>query len=133
MLYTDATDEEILKYIDEWASLLEKEDYEGTFYFTQHKKKSGWTPELIKLVIKSYADCEPFQKVTVSNNGLSIDGQGNIEKGIQSKEVTWLDEKGGYIWYDLNIDQYISDLTATFDFDKTDKEISIYLNEIHVM
>ncbi len=133
MLKVTATDKEVLDYIDDWASLLEREDYEAAFNHTKQKKSLGWSPELIKSVIKSYADCEPLQKVTLFNNGLSIDGQGKIEKGIQCKEVTWLDEKGGYIWYDLNIDNYVSDLTATFDFDKTDDEISVYLNEIYVM
>ncbi len=133
MLKVSATDSEILDYVDEWALLLENEDYEATFNFTKQNKKRGWTPELIKQVIKSYGDCETTQKVTLFNNGLSIDGVGNIDKGIQSKEVNWFDEKGGYIWYDLNIDNYISDLTATFDFKKTYEEIYVFLNEIYVM
>jgi hypothetical protein len=133
MLKSSATDGEILEYIDNWVALLEKEDYHTAFKFTKHIKRQGWTPEFIREVIKSYGDDESSPKVTLSNNGLSIDGAGNIEKATQRKEVTWFDETRGDVWYDLNINGYVSDLTATFDLQKTDTEIHIFLDDIHVM
>ena len=133
MLKSTATDKEILEFIDRWAALLAKEDYLAAFDFTEHIKSHGWSPALIMKVIKSYGDAETTQKVTLSNNGLAIDGAGNIDKAVQIKEVEWIDETRGYIWYDLNIDNYVSDLTATFDVDKTDSAIRVFLNDIHVM
>jgi len=62
-----------------------------------------------------------------------MDGLGNIENAVQRKEITWYDKKRGDIWYDLNIDGYVSDLTALFDLEKTDKEIHIFLDDIHIM
>lgn len=133
MLNLSATDEDILEFIDKWASFLEKENYDAAFNFTKQNKSQGWTPELIKEVIKSYGDGETSQTVTLTNIGLAIDGAGNIEKAVQRKEVTWFDATRGYVWYDLNIDNYVSDLTATFDLEKTDSEILVFLDDIHVM
>lgn len=133
MLKSDATDEEIIVFMDGWVLLLEKEDYFAAFNFTKHNSSMGWTVELIKDVIKSYGESESTQKVTLKNNGLSIDGVGNIIPSTQRKSVTWYNNKIGDIWYDLNINGYISDLTATFDLVKTDSEIIVFLNDIHVM
>lgn len=133
MLKNSATDEEILRFIDKWVSLFETEDYYAAFNLTQHKKATSWTPLLIREIIKSYGDCEPSQKVTLTNNGLCIDGADNVHPATQSKEVTWYNEKHGDVWYDLNIDGYVSDLTALFDLEKTDTEINVFLDDIHVM
>ncbi len=133
MLRSNATDKEILEFIDTWASLLEKEDYKSAYNMTKHTPIMRWTVTLIESVIKSYGDIEPTQKVTLLNNGLAIDGQGNTENSIQKKTVIWYDEKRGDIWYDLNIDNYVSDLTATFDIERNEVETSVILNDIHVM
>lgn len=133
MLKTSATDKEILEFIDQWALLLEKEDYDAAFNMTSHDSAMHWTPELIKEVIKAYGGSETTQKVTLLNNGLAIDGRGEIEVANQRKEVTWFDDKKGDVWYDLNIDGYVSDLTATFWLEKTDNELVVILDDIHVM
>jgi len=39
----------------------------------------------------------------------------------------------GDIWYDLNIDGYASDLTATFFIQKRTDGLVLVLNDIHVM
>lgn len=133
MLKASATDEKIIEFIDQWASLLEQEDYNAAFDFTKHESAMGWTPELIREVIKAYGDSEPTQKITKLNNGLGIDGRGEIEKAIQRKTVYWFDETKGDIWYDLNIDGYVSDLTATFSIERKGDGINVILNDIHVM
>jgi len=133
MLKSSANNAEILEFIDQWILLLEKEDYYAAFKMTKHDSAMGWTPELIKEVIKAYGDSEPTQKVTLLNNGLAIDGRGEIEKAVQRKNVIWFDKTKGDIWYDLNIDGYVSDLTATFEIEKKADEILIILDDIHVM
>lgn len=39
----------------------------------------------------------------------------------------------GYIWYDLNIDGVVSDLTATFDIQVDSGGLVVVLNEISVI
>ena len=56
----------------------------------------------------------------------------------QRKEVDrWQPPRGsgvvGEIWYDLNIDGFVTDLTATFDLFDTPAGITVRLNDIHVM
>ena len=128
LLLQTASNEDLIRFVDEWAALMEAEDYTAAFNFTAHDPYMKWTPELIRQVIKSYDACLPNQKITVK--GLPTD----IE---QRKEVTrWPSIRNGSIgeiWYDLNIDGYTSDLTATFAIKIGTDGLTIELGDIHVM
>lgn len=108
-LPSTATDHELIAFIDSWVSLLEKEAYSEAYELTDHDPSMRLTPELICKVIKSYGKASPTQHVTLSGKPTDI---------AQSKEVTrWPQNhlRGiGEVWYDLNIDGFASDLTATF-------------------
>jgi hypothetical protein len=123
-----ATDEEFIRFIDGWALLLEREDYEAAFAYTDHSLAMGWTPELIRDVIKGYGEERPDQKVTVTGRPSDIS---------QRKEVSrWMENRlgeVGEIWYDLNIDGVASDLTATFRICRDSAGLTVRLNDIHVM
>jgi hypothetical protein len=88
----------------------------------------GWTPELIRQVVKSYGDAVPTQRVTLVGKPTDI---------TQRKEVTRWEKnrmKGiGEVWYDLNIDGFASDLTATFWIVESGDGVTLRLNDIHVM
>ena len=123
----DADDPQIIDFIDEWVRLLEKEDYDSAFGLTEHSSHMGWTPNLIERVIKAYGDELPNQRVTL---------RGVPSDVTQRKNVDWWQRGGaelGQVWYDLNIDCVVSDLTATFDVERTSVGVSITLNDIHVM
>ena len=123
----DVSDLELIAFIDEWARLMEREDYETAFNFTDHIEPMGWTPALIREVIKAYGDAEPTQKVTV---------EGFPTDMTQQKEVSrWPTNQYGFfgeIWYDLNIDGKASDLTATFGLKWIDNGVTVHLDDIHV-
>ncbi|MGN8081687.1 DUF7668 domain-containing protein [Variovorax sp. 22077] len=127
-LPASASDEDLIHFADEWASLLEAEDYAAAFAFTAHEPSMRWTPELIREVIKSYGECSASQKVTLHGKPTDIS---------QRKEVSRWHEDGssgiGEIWYDLNIDGHASDLTATFHVEQGADGLTVRLNDIHVM
>ena len=127
-LPSNASDEELIRFIDGWAALLEREDYGAAFAYTEHVAEMGWTPELIRYVIKAYGEGRPEQKVTVAGVPSDV---------AQRKDVTWWKENrpggAGEIWYDLNIDGVASDLTATFSIVRDRGGLKIRLNDIHVM
>jgi len=83
---------------------------------------------LIEKVIKSYGDALPTQKATFIGKPTDIS---------QRKEVTRWPQKRprgiGDIWYDVNIDGYASDLTATFYILEKNGGLVIELDDIHVM
>lgn len=121
------SDDELIRFIDEWVALLEREDYEAAYEHTDRILSMEWTPDLIREVIKAYGDADPNQKVTLQGEPTDI---------TQRKEVDWWESKGdnfGEIWYDLNIDGKVSDLTATFQLQRSGEGVTIYLNDIHVM
>jgi len=124
----DASDAAIIAVIDIWAELLEAEDYEAAFATTEHDPAMRWTPVLIREVIQQYGDAKPGQKVTLVGKPTDIS---------QRKEVAWFAESThgivGAAWYDLNINGFASDLTASFDIQSNDQGLSLVLNDIHVM
>jgi hypothetical protein len=124
----DASDADLLAYVDHWAGLLEAENYQAAYAFTDHDPHMGWTPELIREAIKGYGRALSSQKVTVEGRPTDV---------VQRKEVTrWPSPRAagiGQIWYDLNIDGLASDLTATFWIVETPDGLVLRLNDIHVM
>jgi hypothetical protein len=127
-LPASASDEELIEFIDGWAAFLEREDYAGAYAYTEQNPAMEWTPDLMRGVIKDYGERKPNQRVTV------IGRQSDI---TQRKEVSRSANNGkgfvGEIWYDLNIDGVISDLTATFDLIAEAGSLKVRLNDIHVM
>lgn len=87
-----------------------------------------WTPDLIREVIIGYDEGDAAQKVTVNGNPTDVS---------QRKEVMrWPEHRFGgvgEIWYDLDINGYVSDLTATFTIKESSNGLIVVLEEIHVM
>ena len=122
-----ATDAELIAFIDGWAALLEREEFELAFELTGHIADMRWTPALLREVIKGYGDARSAQRVTL--HGVPTDV-------TQKKEVTrWATERHGFfgeLWYDLNIDGKATDLTATFSLKRAGGRVTFHLNDVHV-
>lgn len=127
-LSATATDDDLLEFVDGWVRLLESEDYVGAFHYTAQDPTMRWTPDLIREVIKGYGDRDAAQKVTLDGKPTDVS---------QRKEVMrWPEARPGgigEIWYDLNINGYVSDLTATFAIQESRNGLIVVLEEIHVM
>lgn len=127
-LLHNATDAEIVHFIDHWVRLMEAEDYDAAHAYTAQSQHMGWTPELMCQVVKSYDECLSTQRVTLEGRETEI---------YQRKEVYRYPENRhgciGYVSYDLNIDHVVSDLTATFDIRSDDNGLTLVLDDIHVM
>ena len=127
-LPSNISDESLIAVIDEWAGLMEAEDYRGAFEFTDQVQEMKWTPALYREVVKGYGDASPTQKVTVQGKPTDI----TQRKEVHRWEPNSIGEIGE-IWYDVNIDGFVSDLTATFRICGTPEGIILRLNDIHVM
>ena len=107
---------------------MENEDYLAALLYTAHDPQMQWTPDLICEVVKGYGPGAPAQKVTLDGRPTDVH---------QRKEVTrWPENRLGIlgeIWYDLNIDGYVSDLTAMFAIHARSDGLTVALNDIHVM
>lgn len=125
-----ASDAEIIMIIDQWVVLLSQRRFAEALFAIP--AESFWSSELLAEVIDSYGDGKK-NEVTLTNDGTSIDGAGNVSPFKQRKEVDWFDNGQGAIWYDLNINNKVSDLTATFDLEKNNGQLLIKLHDIHVM
>jgi hypothetical protein len=124
----DISDQELIAFIDGWAALMEQEDYDAAFAHTDQVPEMKWTPDLYRQVIKGYGKCSSTQKVTVEGKSTDI----TQRKQVDRWEPNSLNEIGE-IWYDLNIDGFASDLTATFRLVVEAGGIRVRLNDIHVM
>jgi hypothetical protein len=111
-----ATDKEIIEAVDGWVSLLEKKAYEAACASVD---SVGWvlTAQLLRSLIEDGWDDAPTKhRVTLAGvpRPTAIDGF----VATQRKDVHRHEPNDGGevidIWYDLNIDGVVSDLTATF-------------------
>lgn len=127
-LPADSSDDDLLRFIDGWAALLDREDYAGAFEYTDHLPEMGWTPDLLREVIKSYGERCANQRVTVEGVPTDITQRKEVDRAKQNR-----DGRVAGIWYDLNIDGVASDLTATFEVVLEEGGLKIVLNDIHVM
>jgi hypothetical protein len=118
----------LIAFADKWAQLMELEDYEAAFAFTQHIPEMKRTPTLLRDVVKAYGDAEPTQRVTVLGKPTDITQRKEVDRWPTNAHGAV-----GEIWYDLNIDGFVSDVTATFVILETDDGLNIALNDIHVM
>lgn len=123
-----ASDEELLRFVDGWARLLEADDYDAAFEYTSHSPCMHWSPELLREVVKGYDESLPTQRVTVDGVATDISQKKDVNR-YPSPRPGGI----GYIWYDLNIDGVVSDLTATFDIQVGSGGLVVVLNEISVM
>jgi|SRR5687767_2133346 len=123
-----ATDEDLIRFVDKWAMLMEKEDYEAAFAFTAHVREMEWTPNLIREVVKAYGDARSSQRITLLGRPSDVEQRKEVRRWTRNSYGVI-----GEIWYDLNIDGVASDLTATFDIREGNDGLTVSLNDIHVM
>jgi hypothetical protein len=128
LLPLDASDDDLIAFADRWAALMESEDYGAAYVFTEHDAHMKWTAELLGEVVKAYGDADPKQKVTVDGKPTDISQRKNVNRWERNAYNAI-----GEIWYDLNIDGFASDLTATFTIIQRADGLAIQLNDIHVM
>jgi hypothetical protein len=122
------TDAELIAFIDRWAEMLEREDYHAAFAWTDHDPDARWTPELIRKVIKRHDQALPTQKVTLHGRATDVTQRKEVERWPNNSFGCF-----GEIWYDLNIDGVVSDLTATFSVMLSAAGVTVELDAIHVM
>jgi hypothetical protein len=128
ILPRDISDGELIAFVDSWATLMEAENYEAAYNHTGHIPQMHWTPQLICEVVKSYGDAKTSQKVTLTGEPTDITQRKNVLRWEQNASGMI-----GQVWYDLNIDGFVSDLTATFSLQAAPQGIIVMLNDIHVM
>ncbi len=139
-LALDATPTEILKTVQAWVKLLEQEDYQNAYAFTEHDEYYQWTPDLIKEVIYGYGLPEPHPngevyKVTAVDPASTVDSEPNHEVNYYEEPLPYEEKEAeiiGQVWYDLPLNGEWSDLTATFQILKRETYLTLELAEIHV-
>jgi hypothetical protein len=127
-LPNSVSDDQLIAFVDEWAALLEREDYEAAFSFTDHVAAMNWTASLVREVIKSYGDADSGQKMTVHGVPSDVAQRKQVERWPTNAHGCF-----GEIWYGLNINGKASDLTALFALKWADGGVIVCLDDIHVM
>lgn len=128
LLPHNASDANLIAFADRWAMLMESEDYTAAYALTEHDPYMKWTPALLAEVVKAYGDARPSQKVTLHGKPTDITQRKEVDRWERNAH-----DAIGQIWYDLNIDGFASDLTATFTIIQRPAGLAIELNDIHVM
>ena len=125
-LSQSATDDQLVEIVHRWVRLLEAQEYDQALALVENED-TGWSPNLLRQFIEGYGDAEPNQRVTFAGRPTDI---------TQRIEVSrWPERHGciGEVWYDLNINGLVSDVTATFNICVVPGGIVLSLNDVHVM
>ena len=119
------SDEELIAFVDRWASLLEQGDYEAAFDLTEHLPQFGWTPDTLRETIQW---CGPFD----ANRRVTLDTSAGSarRKTVSRSEAPTGDNFFGEICYWLNVDGQESDLAATFLLRSSSGGVIIYFEGI---
>jgi hypothetical protein len=120
-----ATDEEIITLVESWLKLLEDERYEEASDAI-NDTRGPWNGQLLRTIVKGYGDARPAQRITMT-------GDSGARQRRDVDRFDGDDTFAGYVWYDLNIDHRLSDLTATFDLERRGDRLAILLADIHMM
>ena len=148
ILPIDASEDEIKFFIIEWNQLMAQEKYAEALNMIPYDifySEVNWTPELLKSVVYGYGIIgmtrEEVEKefgsadYKITSIYTSKDKQ-RILDGIDiSYEYKWVkDGDLGVIYYDVPLNDEISDLTARFIIRKLDKKtITLVFMDLHVM
>lgn len=132
-----ATDGEIIASIDGWVRLLEDERYFDACASVDAPPGGSWKPELIRSLIKDGWDDAPKDHiVTLAGVPRRHDINGRVFVRTQRKDVNRFEPNDGgevaEIWYDLNVDGVVSDLTATFRLVRVQPGLKLRLYDICV-
>lgn len=139
-LALDATPTEILKTVEAWVKLLEQEDYQNAYAYTEHDEYYQWTPDLIKEVIYGYGlpELHPsgeIFKITDINQASTEHRKPSHEVNYYEEPLPYEEKEAeiiGQVWYDLPLNGEWSDLTATFQIVRREAHLTLELAEIHV-
>lgn len=133
----DASDEAILAFVDQWVALLEAEKYDEAFAFTKHWPSAS--VEWLRNAMVFYADdraatLDSKYGAPNAKRGVTLHGQATFKN--QEKEVTRFQgnahEIVGHVWYDLNFNGFVSDVTATFNIHDDGQGLTVTLEDIYV-
>ncbi|QKD02965.1 hypothetical protein EB235_16845 [Mesorhizobium loti R88b] len=133
----DASDEDILAVVRRWSDTLAAEDYEGALAMVH---APDWTADLLQRTIAGYGHPEPAErvhKVTPLASARYYPGDEPVNNPWPRHKVDrdTLPDGEPYIsvWFDMPLDGYWSDVTATFDLDRDGETLVLALQMIHVM
>ena len=138
LLDLDAPDEVILGAVRAWCEALAAEDY-GEAMAMIHAP--SWTIDSFRHCIQT---CDGWLEPAVPAHKVTPLASARYRAGDEPKNNPWprhvvdrttLPDGSPYIsvWFDLPIDGFWSDLTATFDLEQVGEHYVLALDMIHVM
>ncbi len=128
ILPSHSSDQQLLEIVHEWVRLLEADKYGEAFSLIAPMPDTGWTPDFLKEFVAGYGDEEPGKHVTLEGKSTDISQRIKVTRWAQnsSSEI-------GEVWYDLNINGFATDITATFSIFVVSDGMVLKLNDVHVM
>ena len=120
------SDAELIRFIDGWVSLLEQEDYDAAFAYTDQLPQFGWTPALVRETINWCGPFDPRRRVTLDRSpDLATE-----RKAVYRSPEPSADGFFGEICYILEIDGQPSDRVATFLLKSSPEGVTVHFEGI---
>ena len=132
-----ATNDDIIAFVDEWVKLLESEDYDRAFEFTDHGPRM--TLDIFREHVRLQSSLHALGYGQGESNPLphvTLHGTATPTEVTQVKDVErWATNArglAGSVWYNLNFDGFFSERTALFDIVDSGDGLTINLVDIGV-
>ena len=136
ILLESATDSDVIAAVEDWLRLLERGDYHTAAVEIDSPPGGVWTPELLRRCVNYHSDLDDHRvtltgvsRDRVIGGSLCVDTQRkDLERTPEPNDGEELHE----VWYDLYIDGFNSDLTATFRLVRVPQGLALRLYDICV-
>ena len=133
-----SSDDEILALIRAWAAALAEGNFNRAYALTAHDPYYHWTPDLIRDVIAGYgvprsqANGLAHRVTALATATGPIKPRHEVRRFSEPRSLGAGIAAIGEVWFDLPLDGAWSDLTATFEIQRTEEHLRLVLNDIHV-
>jgi len=133
LLPLSPSESDVFAVVGHWLDLLAADDFYSAFALTAQDEAAGWTPELMRRVIRGYGlvdDPKHDCKVTSRDRAL---GSPEREMNMWTPIARPAGHCAiGWVAHSIPLDGKWSDLSVTFEICKRESHCFLELDEIHV-
>jgi hypothetical protein len=134
----DSSDDQILAVARAWAAALAEGNFERAYAITAHDPHYQWTPDRIGNVIAgnglplTQGGGRAHRVTSLATATGPLRPRHEVHRFPKPRSLDAGVAAIGEVWFDLPLDGAWSDLTATFELQRTAEHLLLVLNDIHV-
>ncbi len=127
----DASDREILDFVQDWIQLLANGDYTSAVQVLRQHDRWPWDPELLEKIIQGYGVPSPCDSGEVFQVTPMAEAQGEPSPPEVTRD-RGPGQRVGWVFHELPLNGEWSDVAASFGLDEVDGGLYLVLEQLRV-